>query len=111
MISTTVIICLLAIHWLGDFCFQTNQMALGKSSSNLWLSKHVLVYTITLLLGTGNLWFALINGVLHWPTDYFTSRWTAKLWQAGNRHDFFVIVGLDQLIHLSVLLWSATLFW
>ena len=36
-------------------------------------------------------------------TDYFTSKWTAKLYAKGNIGSFFIVVGLDQTIHFSTL--------
>ena len=103
---------LLAVHWLADFVFQNDQMAQNKSTSNKWLSIHVGMYTAVALLfsvpvfalggralviGVVALW--LLNAPLHWLTDYVTSRWSAKLYKAERRHDFFVVIGLDQLIH------------
>lgn len=98
---------LLAVHWAADFVLQTNEMALGKSTSNRWLSFHVAVYTIALAFLTLSPWFALVNGALHWVTDYVTSRWTARLWKAERRHDFFVAIGVDQLIHTVTLVLTA----
>ena len=50
----------------------------------------------------------LLNGVLHLITDAVTSRITYKLWGRSKMHDFFVVVGFDQMIHytcLFVTLW------
>lgn len=87
-------------------------MAKGKSSSNKILSEHITVYTLVmlipgiLLLGPiGALW-AIFNGLVHFLVDYFTSRLTSKLWAEGKVHDFFVVIGLDQLIHTLTLLIS-----
>lgn len=45
-----------------------------------------------------------ITFITHWITDYNTSRWTSKLWAKGDVHNFFVVVGGDQLIHYLTLL-------
>jgi hypothetical protein len=37
-----------------------------------------------------------------------TSRITSRLWQEEREHDFFVVVGFDQLIHQVTL--AATLW-
>ncbi len=47
--------------------------------------------------------WAVINGVLHFITDAITSRITSKLWQKNDMHNFFVVVGLDQLVHYACL--------
>lgn len=56
------------------------------------------------------LWlWVLINGAMHFLTDAITSRLTSKLWSKQDFHNFFVIIGLDQLIHYSCLF--GTLVW
>jgi hypothetical protein len=106
-----LLICyLLAVHWVADFVLQTDEMALKKSTSNRWLTDHVAVYTCALAFLTLSPWFALINGFLHWGTDYVTSRWTTRLWKAERRHDFFVAIGVDQLVHTTTLVLTAYWF-
>lgn len=117
---------LLFSHWVGDFVLQRHQWSLDKSSSNLALSKHVVVYTAAifagfewavLLTGFGADWgltkfisitlvFALTNGIAHWIIDYFTSRLNKRLYAEGRVHDFFVSVGFDQFLHYAVMLGS-----
>lgn len=110
---------LLAAHWVADFVLQTHWQASNKSKNNVALSRHVLVYTAILGLASfplmvGNIaWlpFVVGNGALHFATDYFTSRWSSKLYAKQDWHNFFVVIGLDQLIHqttLAVTLWLAT---
>ncbi len=48
---------------------------------------------------------ALLLFVTHWVIDYCTSRITSQLWQAGDVHYFFVVVGFDQLLHLLSIYW------
>jgi hypothetical protein len=92
-------------------------MSLKKSKSNLWLTYHVAVYTaVTTILWsiffgttmeTPMITISLIFGITfitHWITDYFTSRWTSKLWAEKEIHNFFVVIGLDQLIHATTLI-------
>lgn len=100
------IILVVWIHWVADFVLQTDAMAKGKSKSNKWLSYHIAAYTFILLCAFG--WkFAIVNGALHWVTDYFTSRKTSKLWASGKVHDFFVVIGFDQAIHMTILILTA----
>lgn len=112
-------VALLAVHWVGDFFLQSHWMASNKSSDNLALSAHVGMYTLTLWVGAAVIFlgqspekwvaFALVNGLLHFGTDYFTSRTTARLWKEQRVHDFFVVIGMDQLIHQVTL--AATMWW
>jgi hypothetical protein len=97
---------LLVCHWIADFVLQSDWQASNKSKSNVALSRHVLIYTgclgvvAALLFGPGPFWllFVLGNGILHFSTDYFTSRWSSRLF-GNDWHTFFVVIGFDQLIH------------
>jgi hypothetical protein len=98
---------LLAVHWLADFVLQTHWQATNKSKRNGALAAHVGTYTLTLAVGSALLfgqssqwvYFVALNGVLHFATDYFTSRATSRLYAKQDWHNFFVVVGFDQLIH------------
>jgi membrane-bound metal-dependent hydrolase YbcI (DUF457 family) len=100
-------------HWLFDFFLQTDDMAKNKSSSNLALGQHVSLYTVglffmsCLLFSNTNFAYGLIwvvvNGVLHFFTDYVTSRATSLLYKDEKYHDFFVTIGFDQMIHYVTL--------
>lgn len=104
------IVVMIFFHWVADFLLQTHEMSINKSKSNYWLTKHIKAYMLGLLpitymvihfggtIGGAFLWWVL-NGGLHWVTDYFTSRWTSKLWAKQEVHNFFVVIGLDQFIH------------
>lgn len=109
--NLTIILTILFIHWVADFICQSHEMSLKKSKSNWWLSYHVGVYSTVTGLGWlvfNQSWLILsmigITFVTHWITDYFTSRWTSKLYAKGDIHNFFVVVGLDQFIHYTTLL-------
>lgn len=110
------------IHWVADFIAQTHWQATNKSKNNFALTSHVFSYTwvffISLILAgiilnflyhSNFLYlhliiiFVLINGILHWITDYFTSRLNAYLWNKKDVHNFFVSVGADQFIHFTTL--------
>src|SRR5688572_26853683 len=112
-----IILAIIFIHFVADFLCQTDNMALNKSKSLYWLGVHVLTYTAVLLFAsfflffylegfkwTGSLWkfglsYALVNGILHFVTDFFTSKLTNRLWHLESKHWFFVAIGFDQMIH------------
>lgn len=110
-------IAFLFIHWIADFIMQTDWMAKNKSKDITALTAHVLVYT--LFFGVMSIimlcffvppslvfLFILVNGILHFVTDYFTSRITAKLWAEQKTHEFFVVVGFDQFLH-HLAIWAT----
>lgn len=108
------VLIILALHWVFDFVFQTDKMALGKSKSIYWLNTHVSVYCIGVAWMAIFIWqfndginsfaFIVYNSALHWVTDYGTSRLNAYLWKKEMRHWFFVSIGFDQLLHYTALL-------
>lgn len=109
-------IALLAVHWVADFVLQTHWQASNKSKNFEALSPHVCSYTAALgfgaliMFGTSVSFvsFVLANFMLHLVTDFCTSRVTSKLYAKGDIHNFFVVVGFDQLIHqvtIAVTLW------
>lgn len=89
------------LHWVGDFVLQNDEMAINKSKSNKWLFYHCAVYTIVMLVFGWK--FALINGISHFCIDWTTSRINSKLWANNDRHNFFVMIGFDQFLHMSIL--------
>jgi len=116
--SIGIIIFLILIHWVGDFVLQTHFMSIKKSSSNYYLSLHVLIYSLTTILAWclflpcmgykisfyGIMLSFMIIFISHWVTDYFTSRVTSKLYKEEKIHNFFVIVGFDQVLHYTQIL-------
>ncbi len=95
---------ILVAHWVGDFLFQSTRMAVEKSSSLKWLSAHVATYASVLLVLTLFLFhwktaiiYVVINGLLHFVTDFFTSKLAARHQQ--NPRLFYPILGFDQMIH------------
>lgn len=118
-----VLVYLMCTHFWGDFVMQTHWMATNKSKSIKALSAHVGVYTgfiavfalsvalggYMTILGAGA--FIAINSVLHFMTDFCTSRITSRYWSQGKLHEFFVVVGLDQLLHFVFLFISLVVFY
>ncbi len=114
-------VAVLAVHWAGDFLAQSHWMSVNKSKRWDALLLHVAVYTIILYIGSiivfwGSnkvpelvLLFVVVNGFLHFWTDLVSSQVTALLWEKKRVHDFFVVVGFDQLVHQATL--AATGWW
>jgi hypothetical protein len=110
----------IAMHWVADFVLQTDWQAKNKSKDNFALLFHVITYTICIFLcgiffltneltaQNIKIWeaWALANGIVHFAVDYVTSSINTYLWNKGRVHDFFVMVGFDQLIHYACLFGS-----
>ena len=133
------IIAILGLHFVADFLLQTRKMGLNKGKSVMWLSIHVGVYLIALLsfgLVFGHnvvdpaegmlpiLEYCLLNAVLHWVTDFSTSKLSGwcylkmvKYQKEGNtkkehfwQYHFWSVIGLDQFIHALCLLLTYQFF-
>lgn len=110
MISLVAILSIVCLHFVADFVLQTHEQAVGKSKDVWYLLEHTLVYSACWLpvgvffFSIGKvLLFVLITFICHTVTDYFTSRFNAKLWEKGNVHNFFVGIGFDQVLHYAQL--------
>lgn len=118
MNSILIIGTMLLIHWIGDFVFQTDEQAKGKSTNIIQLLSHTIVYGLTILVGISLLdlfnvfgaqywwtvWlFSGIQFVTHTMIDFVTSKINSSLWKQGRTHYFFVSIGFDQFLHLLIL--------
>lgn len=101
MFTLSTILTLLFLHWFADFVCQTREMANNKSKSVKWLSIHVLVYSAFFIIISPM--YALINGILHWITDFTTSKITSHYWKEQKIKAFFTTIGFDQFIHAASL--------
>ena len=94
------------MHFLADFAIQTEWMALGKSKEWSPLLAHIGTYTAILLLFSSLflpplvavLW-TVSNGLCHLVVDYFSSRAMRRARESGQERKFFMILGLDQMLH------------
>lgn len=109
----TILIYVLFLHWIGDFMLQSRWMANNKSHDLSALGCHVWLYTAMLGSGvfiTGRyeridfVWFCGVNALLHFTTDFFTSKATSYLWKKERVKDFFSVVGFDQFLHTVALI-------
>jgi len=112
--SDKFFIFMILIHFLADFGLQTHEQAINKSSSNKFLFYHVGVYSLIWLLATMSLgWkcliFAGITFVLHFITDYITSRISKPFFAKNDYHNGFVVVGFDQVLHMLQLFYTIKL--
>lgn len=124
MIPITILLLYLLLHWYADFVCQTDKQAKGKSSNNLQLLAHTGIYGLIVTLFTYILYctnyfgaqywytpliFGVIQFVTHTIVDWLTSRINKKLWENKLVHEFFVMIGFDQLIHYVILFSSLAL--
>ena len=111
----SVVIFIMLIHFLADFGLQTHEQSQKKSSSNKFLFYHVAVYSGIWFLAlcghpytdvntNGILIFTFVTFVLHFCTDYVTSRIGKPFWANQDFHNGFVVIGFDQLLHYIQLL-------
>lgn len=118
MDTLLVLLTIMTAHWVADFILQPTKLAIEKGKSLVALCSHTYVYTIAMLFlclpltmfGVPDekyLLFILVNGLLHGLVDYFTSRFRNKVYNEEDNHMFFVLVGLDQLLHLAILFTTA----
>ena len=98
----TLVLLVVWLHFIGDFILQSDRMATSKSSSVKWLTIHIAVYALPLLLLGWQ--YAMINGALHWVTDFFSSKASRYFYQRKQNHWFFAVIGLDQAIHMTCLI-------
>lgn len=110
------LIVILIGHWVGDFVAQSDDMAKRKADDGAVLVTHVAIYAgvlgffcLLVLPAPLALLYIALNALAHFVTDMETSRWTKKLHLAGDRHNFFVVIGFDQLLHGATLVYTYSL--
>ena len=108
IITVAFIMLFIIAHWGADFVLQTDWEAVNKSHDDSALLKHTIKYSLVMSIIIGIftlmtlpkiLLFLTITFLCHTIQDYYTSRLNARLWQENRRHDFFVSVGFDQVLH------------
>ena len=124
MISISIVISLLFLHWVADFVCQTDWMARNKSQSNWPLFVHCLVYTavfipfaVVVIPASAVVWFLIFTLLLHMYIDYNTSRITSRLSAQGKYGSNFIpnfgmfsVIGLVQLLHYLCLIGTYYFF-
>lgn len=118
IMNLELIIMILLVHWIADFVAQTDKEATNKSSDFAALLSHTATYSVIwfaalLIIGViamgGDaiseyyaafvMKFTFITFITHTVIDYYTSKANAILWKKDKRHEFFVSIGFDQLLH------------
>lgn len=113
-----IIIWILFIHFIADFICQSDKMALNESFNIWYLLYHVSAYIIIIGIILMPFYiqkpdieigkFFTLNFLTHWIIDFIILRIKAKHWEQRKRHWFFVMIGFEQVLHISILLisWS-----
>lgn len=100
--SIYIVLLIVWTHFIADFIAQSNKQAINKSHSN----GHLLVHSIT--YGLFFFWagppILLLAVIAHFCVDYVTSRISGYYFKQDRRHAFFVTIGADQAIHMTILL-------
>ncbi len=97
-----MIIAIVWIHFVADFILQSNHIATNKSKYTICLLEHCCIYSLPFfILGIK---YALINGILHFVIDFFTSSMTTYFYGRDRRRAFFITIGCDQAIHITCLI-------
>ena len=111
ILQVTSLIVLLLVHWLADFALQTEKQANNKNHSLIALGGHVLTYGISMGIAMLCLYpcrkMAISAGLLaasHFLIDFVTSKITHRLYEEKRYHDFFVVIGFDQFLHLLTII-------
>ena len=95
------------LHFIGDFIFQSDWMAQNKSKSWGALAIHsgayIIPFVVGMLFGIFPPLYVAAQLALHFAVDAVTSRINAYLYPR-NTHWFFVGIGFDQAVHLTLLI-------
>jgi hypothetical protein len=107
-------------HFVGDFFLQYKKMADNKNqtgwNATFWCTAHVVVYTLTLALFTGNYsaLFLLCVAVPHWMADRFSLAYQWMKLTGGSAlmphtdptkaaFGVAIYIAIDQTFHLGCL--------
>ena len=98
----SIIILLIWIHFIADFVVQTRKMAENKSSDLSYLWQHSCVYGLCFLWVSVP--FLVVTTLAHGIVDFITSKITKCFYQKKQWYQFFVVIGFDQAVHITLLI-------
>lgn len=112
-INIIVLFSILIIHYIADFCLQTEYQGMNKWHSVMALCEHTFMYSaiwffisIFYYFIDKNILiiaFAPITFVLHTSTDYFTSKISHEKYNDYHFYGFtgfWSVIGFDQILHI-----------
>jgi predicted membrane-bound spermidine synthase len=109
-----IILTIAFLHWVADFVLQTSWMSQNKSTSIKALGAHIATYFAAITIGLfivstfldveNILQFTVLNALLHFVTDFFSSKGSSYFYKRNQLQRFFIVVGFDQFIHLATFL-------
>ena len=103
---------LLVGHYFADFVPQINYIGKNKANNKWVLLLHTILYIGVMGLFSayiaktleGWMWFCVITWAFHTFVDLYTSEITHNYHKAGDSRGFWLMIGLDQTIHTSLLI-------
>lgn len=90
------------LHFIADFILQWDSISTTKWNSLKSLGTHCTIYGIPFLYFGLN--FALVTVGAHFIVDFISSKLTHHYRVKEQYHWFFVVIGWDQAIHMSILI-------
>lgn len=97
-----ILLIIIWLHFIADFLFQSDWMAINKSKNIKALLVHCIIYTLPFFLFSTP-WFWIFVFSSHLIIDGISSKVTTWLHKKNERHWFFVVIGFDQAIHMTTL--------
>ena len=102
MDSILIILAVVWIHFIMDFVLQPRWIADNKGKKLSVLTLHCIMYSLPFAFIDPI--YAAVNCVLHLGVDSVSSRITSHFWDTGNDFGLFATIGVDQAVHLTILL-------
>ena len=100
-----LVMILSALHFVGDFIFQSDDMSKSKATDIKQLLLHCMCYILPFVILL-NPTVLIILFVSHFCIDFVTSKIIKKIW-VKDIHGAFVTIGFDQFLHQIIILICA----